>query len=503
LILVVVAVYRAAWNLIHTHHAPNTNHQTEETKKEKVFHTVTTRRIVFDIETNGLLPTVSRVHCVSVRDLDTGALEYSLSPLDTEADWREVMAFISSADLVVGHNIINLDIPVLKKLGWITELSGQVLDTMLLARLLFPDVKKQLDFDKHRSLVRRHGTKEASEAKQYARIMGKHSLEAWGVRLGVHKGSYGNSKDEDTWKEWTPEMQVYMDQDTEVSVALWRYLGGEALKWYGAKWMDALSVRIVHRTAEVCQRIEENGWPFNEAAATKLYAELSQQREDLSKELVEAFGSWAEPGETKTPGRNDPKYHRTKDCPYTPVRFVTFNPRSLDHIAKRLQDKYQWEPEEFTPSGKPKLDEGVLGHLEDVYPEVSLLSRFLMVQKRIAALVEGKQAWMQYLRNGRIHASYMVNGTVSGRASHHSPNIAQVPAADVPYGPECRDLFTVPPGWTALGADASGLELRCLSHYLAAFDGGSYAAMVSQGDVHTGNQKAAGLPTRNAAKTFI
>lgn len=463
---------------------------------------MTTRRILFDIETNGLLSTVTKVHCVSVRDLDTGILEYSVSPLDHESRWREVMDYIATADVVVGHNIVNFDIPVLKKLGWITGISGQVLDTLLLARLLFPDVKKQLDFDKHRSLVRRHGTKEAPEPKQYARIMGKHSLKAWGVRLGVHKGEFGGDSD-DVWETWTPEMQVYMDQDTEVNVALWRYLSAEAVKWYGPEWTNELSVRIVHRTAEVCQRVEEHGWPFNEAAAAQLYAELSQQREDITRELVAAFGSWPVPGEVKTPVRNEPKYHRTQGCPYTPVRFVTFNPRSLDHIAKRLQDKYQWEPEELTPSGKPKLDEGVLGHLEDVYPEVSLLSRFLMVQKRIAALAEGDQAWMKHLRNGRVHASYMVNGTVSGRASHRSPNIAQVPAADVPYGPECRDLFTVPQGWVAIGADASGLELRCLSHYLAAFDGGSYASTVSQGDVHTANQKAAGLPSRSEAKTFI
>lgn len=460
------------------------------------------RRIAFDLETDGLFPSVSKVHCLSVRDLDTGALIASVSPHHTKDQWTEALGIIANAELVVGHNCINFDLRVLRHLGLLTEINGTVRDTMLIARIMFPDIKKQVDFDHHHSLVRKHGTKEHPIPKQYARIMGQHSLKAWGIRLGCHKGDYGSDDGEDVWAEWSEEMQEYMDQDTAVTVALWRYLSKEAASWYGPDWFDDLSMHILHRTAQVTTKIEENGWPFDEAKAAALYARLAQERQDLTNQLVEAFGTWAVPGKEKTPVANQPKYHRTRGCPYTEVKFVTFNPNSLDHTAKRLTDKYGWVPEEFTESGKPKLDEGVLGHLADDYPECALLSRYLMVHKRIAALAEGKQAWMRHVRNGRIHASYRVNATLGGRASHANPNIAQVPASGAEYGHECRELFNGGP-WTQVGADTSGLELRCFAHYLAKYDNGNYARVVTQGDVHTSNQQAAGLPTRGDAKTFI
>ena len=64
-------------------------------------------------------------------------------------------------------------------------------------------------------------------------------------------------------------------------------------------------------------------------------------------------------------------------------------------------------------------------------------------------------------------------------------------------------LGMVPKGKKVVGCDASGLELRMLAHYMAAFDGGDYGDQVVNGDIHTINQQAAGLPTRDDAKTFI
>lgn len=461
------------------------------------------RYVAFDLETNNLFPDVSKIHCLSVRDLTTGELLASVGPHHSPGDWADAVRIIGDADVAVGHNAVNFDARILRHFGLLTEFKGRLRDTMLIARVLFPDIKKQFDFDRYKVLLRKHGSKDHPEVKKFARIMGQHSLKAWGIRLGVHKGDYGGDEGETAWAEWSQEMHDYMDQDTLVTVKLWEFLNKEATAWYGPDWVDHLSIRILHRTAEVCARIEENGWPFDEGKAAELYARLSQEREDLANQLVEAFGTWVVKGAEKTPVRNEPKYHRTKDCPYTQVHFVTFNPRSLDHMAKRLTDKYGWEPEEFTDSGKPKLDEGVLGHLADIYPECALLSRFLMVNKRIAALAEGKQAWLRHVRSGKIHAGYKVNGTLSGRASHVNPNIAQVPATGVPFGHECRELFGVPPGWFQVGADTSGLELRCFAHYLAKYDGGNYVKVVTDGDVHTSNQQAAGLPTRGDAKTFI
>lgn len=218
--------------------------------------------------------------------------------------------------------------------------------------------------------------------------------------------------------------------------------------------------------------------------------------------------------------------------PYTKIKFVEFNPASRHHIANRLKTLYGWEPTEFTPSGDPKIDEDVLKDLD--YPTAPLLNTYFLVQKRLGQLAEGNQAWLKVVKNGRIHGSINPNGAVTGRATHSFPNVAQVPKVktkkfvkgeepegfilledlgekvegivtglDGGYGYECRSLFTVPEGWTQVGTDMSGLELRCLSHFMARWDNGDYGRIVLEEDIHTVNQEAAGLPTRDNAKTFI
>ena len=110
---------------------------------------------------------------------------------------------------------------------------------------------------------------------------------------------------------------------------------------------------------------------------------------------------------------------------------------------------------------------------------------------------------MKLSKNGVIHGRVNHMGAVTSRCTHQNPNCAQIPSVTVPYGQECRSLFYAPDGWLVMGCDVSGLELRMLGHFVAKFDDGEYADIVVNGDIHTANQQAAGLPTRNMAKTFI
>ena len=184
------------------------------------------------------------------------------------------------------------------------------------------------------------------------------------------------------------------------------------------------------------------------------------------------------------------------------TKSIPFNPGSRDQIAARFIEKYQWKPRKFTPSGKPVIDEEVVSDM--VYPEAQPIGEYLSVTKLRGQLAEGPQAWLKQVRtDGRMHGRIHTLGTVTRRCSHSHPNIAQVPTSQKPYGARCRALFHAPPGYQVVGADASGLELRCLAHYLHRWDGGEYATVVTQGDVHTTNQEAAGLPTRDLAKTFV
>ena len=147
---------------------------------------------------------------------------------------------------------------------------------------------------------------------------------------------------------------------------------------------------------------------------------------------------------------------------------------------------YGWEPKEFTPDGKPRVDEAVLASLD--YEVAKVLSRYLTIQKRIGQLADGNEAWMRLVRNGKIHGSVNTNGAITGRCTHSKPNMAQVPT-----DPEYRSLFVASPGMVMVGVDASGLELRCLAHYLGRYDGGEYAKQILEGDIHWTNAKAFGL----------
>ena len=169
-------------------------------------------------------------------------------------------------------------------------------------------------------------------------------------------------------------------------------------------------------------------------------------------------------------------------------------------IADRLM-KRGWKPKAFTDSGEPKVDEAVLSSID--MPEAKMLNEYLLLNKRLGQLATGNQAWLKMEKEGRLHGRVNHMGAVTSRCTHSNPNVAQVPSVGAPYGKECRSLFYAPTGYSLLGADASGLELRCLAHYMAAYDDGSYANTVVNGDIHTINQEAAGLPTRNNAKTFI
>jgi DNA polymerase I-like protein with 3'-5' exonuclease and polymerase domains len=182
------------------------------------------------------------------------------------------------------------------------------------------------------------------------------------------------------------------------------------------------------------------------------------------------------------------------------VKEIPFNPGSRKQIAERLMALGYELPTEN--DGKTyKVDEAVLKGID--HPIAEELLSFLLVQKRLGQLAEGQQAWLKLQKNGVIHGRVNTNGAVTGRCTHSTPNVAQVPSVRADYGAECRELFTVRNGYKLVGCDASGLELRMLAHYMAFYDRGEYAKIVTEGDVHTVNQKAAGLETRDQAKTMI
>ena len=160
-----------------------------------------------------------------------------------------------------------------------------------------------------------------------------------------------------------------------------------------------------------------------------------------------------------------------------------------------------WKPKDFTASGKPEVSEKILKSLD--YPEAKLIAEYLMIQKRLGQLAEGDQAYLKQIKRGKIYGQVITNGAVTGRCTHHSPNLAQVCSSDLPYGKELRSLFSASTDMDFVGVDFSGLELRVLGHYLCVYDNGHFLKTLLEDDIHTTNQKLLGLPTRSKAKTFI
>jgi DNA polymerase-1 len=445
--------------------------------------------LLFDIETNGFYQDVHTVHCLVIKDIETGQRFVCNDQPGAGFHTHTIeqgLHMLMEADEICGHNILKYDVPVLQKIYPWFQPKGRQLDTLIVARLIFPELGEMDD-----RLIK--------ACTMPGKYRGAHKLEAWGWRLGVLKNEY-----EGGFEVWTQQMEDYCVQDVEVTDALLTHLR----KFKCAP--EALDIE--HDVTRIIARQEINGFHFNEAAARELLVILSKERLALEDDLKARFGFWFVKDGTRASGpfvpkKDDKKRGYTAGVPFTKIKAVYFNPGSRHHIAKVLRERFGWKPTSFTPSGEPEVNEETLKAVK--HPEAATLIRYLMVQKRIGQLAEGKEAWLNYVRGGKVHGSVNVIGTVTGRMAHAHPNIAQVPAVRSEFGKECRALFSARPGWVLVGCDAAALELRVLAHFMARYDDGAYVKVVVEGrkedgtEIHTVNRKALEIESRDDAKTWF
>lgn len=574
------------------------------------------RRLVFDIETDGLLQQLTRVHLLGIRDVDTR--ETWIFRRNAKMDnIRKGLRMLNEAEMIIGHNIVGFDMPALWKVfGDEFDPQGKVRDTMVMARMLFSD-EKERDFRRFK------------KGELEGKYLGSHELGAWGQRLGLPKDDYAKRRedeairkgidpdDEDAirryvWGSWNQDMEDYLWTDLDATEGLW-------FKIDQRPWSPEATI-LEHQVHEMMERVSQNGFPFHRKRARALEASLRETFDAKSDEAKKHFGFWFVPGkwlkkhdtttycnpETGRVEKNLPafrpraeygeddsramwgdvvvptksiRYKKGKDgkptnadreagCPYCPVKVVEFNPNSRQQIIDRLMKVYGWEPQEKTETGGWSVSDEILRNLasakraEDGKPVIAIaedLAEIFYYKKRLGQLADGPQAWLKKVAergDGRIHPRFIVGGTVTNRASHSSPNIAQVPRVvfkkprwlnadgtpmsnddgtpvfgkpvtlpdggfkldadghietkkvmmkgrDGDHGWDCRDLFYVPEGWVLMGTDQKGIELRALGHYMAEFDKGEYARLVVEADPHDLHQRVMELDSRDTAKTVI
>jgi len=348
---------------------------------------------------------------------------------------------LRGVDTIIGHNLLAFDLPVLERVwGW--KWNGTVQDTLVLGRLLNPAIE------------------------------GGHSLKAWALRAGKELKEEFDAANFD--KGLTDSMVHYCLQDCRANWDVYVHIVAELDR----QGFSDQSRILEHAVAKYTAQQVRNGFAFDFDTACILYRKHKQRMREIEEELQAVFPPIIEERWSEKTGK------QLKN------KVTVFNVASRQQVAERLSAKGAvWN--DTTPSGKPKVDETTLKQNEHV-PEAALVLEYLTLQKRYGML----KSWLDAVQDdGRIHGRVNPCGAVTGRMTHSSPNMAQIPS-DSLY----RQCFVVPEGYKLVGIDASGLELRMLAHYM---NDAEYTDLILNGDIHTYNQQAAGLDTRPQAKTFI
>lgn len=575
----------------------------------------TFRRVLYDIETNGLLPAqvsnldfaMDTIHSMVIICLETGRkrsfVRDDLLPLSQEdLDWLAErghaspeplsigVQIIADADYVTGHNIIDFDNEAMEYIYPHFTIRGQVFDTLVMARMVFADIK-ETDF------------RNAAKGKLEGRLIGTQGLEAWGQRLGLHKGDYKKDREAQlkeqhreaglpaptdkelhdfVWGTWNRDMHDYMILDGDVNFILWE-------KIVSFDWSTE-ATRMEHQIHALMVQQERNGFLFDQSRAERLAEHLREQYDHLCVEAVAQIGKWFRPakktvdepvesqgedksrrvwGEVTMPKRTASmvksnaaviatgdysklRADTLEGAPFVKIELKEFNPNSRPQIEDRLRTLYGWEPQDFTEKGAAKVDDTILRELSEHVPIANTLADIFFFKKRLGQVADGQNGWLKLVRDdGRIHGRVNVGGTVSGRATHASPNVSQVPGVNAVefkdkaqgetylkqwsgvlnhngdpmivdaewkekkgewkilmrgreggYGWDCRELFTIPPRYKLVGCDLSGIEFRCLGNLTYPFDDGEIIDLVLNGDIHQRNADVSGI-SRSVAKRLL
>jgi len=422
-------------------------------------------RLVFDLESNGLLFEANKLWIICATDLDSGKkYQWRLGDLG----WQETF---SSCKQLIGHNIIGYDLIVLYKLfKWRPSKETKIVDTLLLSQIL-----------------------------DYNRFSGKHSLEAWGEFLGYPKVVH------EDWSQFSEEMVNRCETDVLINVKVFNHLVKE-LNNCSKKDKVKTLLKVEHAVAKWAAKATFNGWKFDLEKAIQLEKEVVASIEEIAAKLEPLLGikafpkdklkgeiaikrpKWTKAGKlvatvSKWFETDDPFYVLGAYCR---VEFRQLRLNSSDDVKIFLY-KHGWVPLEYNyvknadgsrRKTSAKITPESLTYLGE---EGQLYKEYLTALSRHGVL----KGWLENVNNGRLHGNCFTIGTPSMRSRHSV--IVNIPSGESKWGKEMRELFTVDSGWVLVGCDSAGNQARGLAHYLKDDE---FIDTVLNKDIHIYNAKA-------------
>lgn len=436
--------------------------------------------IVLDVEANGLKPT--KLHCLVWTDLSgVGGYHQLVGGDAIKQFWKQV---VEDGTIVIGHNAISYDVPVLNRLTGYTLPSSRVVDTQVLGYLYAP------------------------------KLGGGHSLAAWGERFGIAKVG----TDIEQWDVYEPIMLERCVSDVRITEKLYLTL----FEKMNQRGYSELSCQIEHMVREAVDEQEEHGFYFDLEKALDLYDHLNglvveyeqevykQFPPELSKVKTCVYKLKKDGSEGKGLVENRAKYPkvivRENDGEYDCYDYVPFNLGSPSQRVSRLT-ALGYTAINFTKKtkkgggGSPQVDEDGLNAFletcdEAVKPAVEAMSKWLVAHSRWGMVT----TWLKAVdRDGAIHGTVWTCGAGSRRCTHTNPNTANIPGGEAPYGHECRSLWRARPGRVLVGCDAKAIQMRMFAHRLGNYEVGMQYV---EGDPHQRNADAAGVPRKKVKNCF-
>ena len=463
------------------------------------------RTVVFDIEADGLLDTITRVWVVCTIEVETGEKKY-WGPGDN--GW---MDYFNSSDILVGHNILGYDFPAIKKVtGWEPDKRVKIRDTLILSQVL--------DF--------------------YRFGMGGHALAVWGEALGVPKVVH------EDWSQYSEDMLNRCEVDVQINLDTYEVVMKEFNNVFKNQPNIATYLRAEQAVAKWCATATELGWPFNRVKAEHLIGLLTVETDAARDALLPRLGCKVKPKD-KEGGViivKEPKWVKSGAYDQRTANYFGVEPFSgywgeerpiegpfcriiIEHLSldspadvKLFLTRVGWEPDtwNYKREGRslvktsPKITET---SLEFLGGDGRLYKRYLVNMSRLRTV----QGWVDALDSeDKIHGSCFTIGTPSMRTRHKL--IVNVPKGGKKkdgspvslWGSEMRELFMCKPGWVMVGCDSVGNQARGLGHYLNSKE---YTHLLLEGDIHqfnadiaTGILKEMGLRdivSRDTAKTLL